>query len=151
MKEEIKFREFDEPHMTAICDTELDVEEWILYDVDLALRHPLPWFWNTETNEYVDSNGHVVELANMTKLGYNPFTEYERYYVIDSDGHYVECADVANALEHIKTEVANIIKSLNKTDEYHNYEFEIIGTQHGTEFTLRTMKLEFEKFFQDWE
>lgn len=153
MKEKIKFKEFNAPHMTAICEKGLDVEDWILYSIKTAVNSPLPWYWDTDTNEYVDDNGRPVNFDNLTKLGYNPFTEYERYYVVanNNNNYRVECADFADALNHIKAYAAITLNKLKESEEYQNDEYKIIGTQHGTEFTLRTMKLEFEKFFQDWE
>lgn len=151
MKEEIKMKEFDAPHMTAFCEIGLDVDEWYLLDVKTALNNPLPWYWDTNKEEYVDANGHYIEFDNLTKLGYNPFTEYDRYYVVINDDYQVECADVPDALEHVKAYAATVLSGLTESEEYQSYEYKIIGTQNDTEFTLRTMKLEFEKFFQDWE
>lgn len=151
MKEEIKFKEFNAPHMTAIYEEGFDIDEWYLYNIKTALNSPLPWFWDTDKEEYIDDNGHYVEFDNLTKLNYNPFTEYERYYVVVNNVYWVECADVADALEHVKAYAATVLSGLKESDVYQNYEYKIIGTQNGTEFTLRTLKLEFEKFFQDWE
>lgn len=150
MKEIIKFKEFNAPHMTAFCEDGVDVDEWYLYDVKTALVSPLPWYWDTDKEEYVDANGHYINFDNLTKLTYNPFMEYEHYYVVVNNVYWVECADVADALEHVKAYVTTVLSGLNESEDRY-YEYKIIGTQHGTEFTLRTLKLEFEKFFQDWE
>lgn len=36
-------------------------DDWVIAPV----RHPLPWYWDEDTDEYVDTNGVSINLDNL--------------------------------------------------------------------------------------
>lgn len=61
MKSKIKMIEREVNGTFILQDPDWLDTDWVIAPVN----HPLPWYWNEDTDKYVDANGVYINLDNL--------------------------------------------------------------------------------------